>query len=604
MRHQVATIVRHSCAESFIGFVIVFDVALTWVETDSRAAGEAIDPLVKGLQASCFAVYFLEACTRFYVTRFKLFLEAWSYLDMLVVALGLFDYVITPFLRLDLSRLYLLRIMRLFRLTRLLKAMKLFRFLRELRKLLAMIGGCMKTLAWSFLLCFLVMTVWSVIAVETMNPLMQSMQKEGVWDNCKDCALAFSSVWRANLIFYQTIIAGDSWGKIAVPVAMREPWTSIVFVGAHITIVFGLLNLIIAVVVDNGAEMRQKDVIGTAKELDYEELQEKKYLHDIFETIDSDQDGRVTLTELHAGAQSISEFRHWLVVLDVDAEDLMQLFDFVDRDKNGYVEPTEFIEALYRVKHTESRTAVRFVKTIVTDIHKKVQSLETEVRRISMAAGVSRRKKKAVVRDEGSANSSEVRDVGSEPSQSIALSNLRGREVESAVAAATKVLIEAAFQEARLQLEQLEYPFPSEGSESNSPYRHGHVSFRPNGVVQNGVAPRCNGTNGRPGEASQTSDDADDDDDGRIDGASAGHDSPKPDLDSEEDRGGRPRRAQTRSSNGNVDLQRGEPPAKRLSKIQECDSPKSAKIMGRPQFRPQPRLPLGTLDIQQEDLII
>ena len=30
---------------------------------------------------------------------------------------------------------------------------------------------------WSFLLCFLVMTVWSMLMVETLHPLLQQLQE-------------------------------------------------------------------------------------------------------------------------------------------------------------------------------------------------------------------------------------------------------------------------------------------------------------------------------------------------------------------------------------------------------------------------------------------
>lgn len=47
----------------------------------------------------------------------------------------------------------------------------------------------------------------------------------------------------------RTVIAGDSWGEIAVPVIEAHPSTALIFVGAYLTIVFGVLNLIVAVVV-------------------------------------------------------------------------------------------------------------------------------------------------------------------------------------------------------------------------------------------------------------------------------------------------------------------------------------------------------------------
>lgn len=53
---------------------------------------------------------------------------------------------------------------------------------------------CAKTLVWSFLLCFLVMTVWSMLMVEMVHPLLQELRDRGSFMDCKGCDRAMSSV--------------------------------------------------------------------------------------------------------------------------------------------------------------------------------------------------------------------------------------------------------------------------------------------------------------------------------------------------------------------------------------------------------------------------
>ena len=55
-------------------------------------------------------------------------------------------------------------------------------------------------------------------------------------------------VMGANLLLFKTVIAGDSWGEIAVPVIEEYPATALIFMGSLLTLVFGVLNLIVAVV--------------------------------------------------------------------------------------------------------------------------------------------------------------------------------------------------------------------------------------------------------------------------------------------------------------------------------------------------------------------
>ena len=74
----------------------------------------------------------------------------------------------------------------------------------------------------------------------------------------------------ANLLLFKTVIAGDGWGEIAMPVIEAHPFTALIFMGAYLTIVFGVLNLIVAVVVDTFADARERDVLNLAEEMEHD----------------------------------------------------------------------------------------------------------------------------------------------------------------------------------------------------------------------------------------------------------------------------------------------------------------------------------------------
>ena len=66
--------------------------------------------------------------------------------------------------------------------------------------------------------------------------------------DCKFCRSSLHSVLNANLLIFKTVVAGDSWGDVAVPLIEHHPWVATgIFVGSHLTIVFGVLNLVVAV---------------------------------------------------------------------------------------------------------------------------------------------------------------------------------------------------------------------------------------------------------------------------------------------------------------------------------------------------------------------
>eukprot|EP00929_Paragymnodinium_shiwhaense_P019478 TRINITY_DN13262_c0_g2_i3.p2 TRINITY_DN13262_c0_g2~~TRINITY_DN13262_c0_g2_i3.p2 ORF type:complete len:346 (-),score=73.33 TRINITY_DN13262_c0_g2_i3:423-1460(-) len=153
------------------------------------------------------------------------------------------------------------------------------------------------------------------------------------------------------------------------------------------------MQLITAVVVDSFADMRKHDVNGLAVELEDDERDEKRCLRNIFEALDADDSGEVSLEELIIGTRQNKEFGQWLRVMDLDGNDLQRLFAMLDVDKNGSIEVEEFIDTLYRMKNAESRTTMKMVKHVVETVeqtinrlaidmhclHGKFESLQTQV---------------------------------------------------------------------------------------------------------------------------------------------------------------------------------------------------------------------------------
>merc|ERR1711871_1408918 len=131
--------------------------------------------------------------------------------------------------------------------------------LKELRSLVMGVVVVSKTLGWALLIVLIFMTIWSTLAVEMLHPLMEEVAASNVWEDCERCERSFSSIMAANLTFFQTIIACDSWGRVAIPVIELYPLAAIIFVGSLFSVVVGIFNLIVAVLVDTTAEHRARD---------------------------------------------------------------------------------------------------------------------------------------------------------------------------------------------------------------------------------------------------------------------------------------------------------------------------------------------------------
>ncbi|CAE7594193.1 unnamed protein product [Symbiodinium natans] len=284
-------------------------------------------------------------------------------LDSVIVLCGYIELILESISTSEeIQKLSILRALRLVRIFRLMRLLRRIRALRELYKLVTMMATCLKTLLWSFFFCFIVMTIWAMLLVEVVNPLVLKMNLETTeFADCDWCQQATSSVMYANLLLFQTVIAGDSWGRMANPLIRAYPETALIFIGSSLTLVFGVLNMIVAVVVDTFAEARAHDILNLAEEMEQDLESDTKFLSKLFERIDTDRSGRVTLDELIEGARKDPEFQSRLRVMDIDEVDLQQLFEMIDVNGEGSIEASDFIWPLSRWVH-DSKTAPRFIK--------------------------------------------------------------------------------------------------------------------------------------------------------------------------------------------------------------------------------------------------
>ena len=96
--------------------------------------------------------------------------------------------------------------------------------------------------------------IWSILAVERFHPINRVLYAER---QDHYCANAFETVMRATLVFFQTLIAGDSWGTCSIPVIEAQPAYFIVFAEAFVTIQLGFTNLVLAIIVDKAQEAKE-----------------------------------------------------------------------------------------------------------------------------------------------------------------------------------------------------------------------------------------------------------------------------------------------------------------------------------------------------------
>jgi len=151
-----------------------------------------------------YLVYLVEYTLRVLAYGSEVLKHKSAIMDLVVLVVSTVDYAMKIFVSEagDGSILSILRLLRLCRLPRLMRATTFLAGVKELRRLVQMMMTCAKTLFWSFLMCFLVMSIWGVMAVELVHPVAQELAEKGTWGDCERCGRAFESVLAANLTFF------------------------------------------------------------------------------------------------------------------------------------------------------------------------------------------------------------------------------------------------------------------------------------------------------------------------------------------------------------------------------------------------------------------
>jgi len=319
--------------------------------------------------------YTVECLVRVYALRRAFFHSKWNVFDVVIVFLGavgeIFESMCGDHCENNMEHFQVLRCLRMLRL---LRAARVIISFKELYSLICGMSSCLKTLLWAAALVFLMLTMWSIIGVEYLHTIVSELARNGHYDDCAHCGQSFQNIMFANLTFFQ-IVSGDGWSDLARPLIVHHPWTAALFVGVIFTMVFGMLNLITAVIVDTAAQARESDVVHMAAQKAYERKYAWSNVAKICNEMDTDKDGNISFPELEKGTKDIPELNAYLSVLGVENHELHMIFDMLDDDQHGKIPINDLCEALYKMQIHEHKTTHVFVKHYVEDIRKHVREM-------------------------------------------------------------------------------------------------------------------------------------------------------------------------------------------------------------------------------------
>jgi len=276
----------------------------------------------------------MECMLRAYVERGAYVWNKWNCIDLFTVLAG--------WVGVAASNVFNATLLRMFRLVRVVRALRVLISVPEFYLLITGLYSSIKAIIFGALMLVAVIIFWAVISVELLHPIASSL----TWDECPRCPDGFRGIFAASLTLFQQIVAGDSWGEISIRLVEAKPWTSILLFSMLITISLGMLNLILAVIVERAAEARENDHEAKIKQKQKDRSRSMEDLASFCASMDEDNNGMISFEELWKGYEEVSEFKKLMEVMDLKREDMATVFNVLETDFNQEVPYLELCQHL------------------------------------------------------------------------------------------------------------------------------------------------------------------------------------------------------------------------------------------------------------------
>jgi len=229
---------------------------------------------------------------------------------------------------------------------RLIRMVKLVRALQGVYVMALAMWHAMKAMCF---ICSVMVFGVLLYAIVATNMIGRSSAFDGVriYDDTVD--ERFGTVFRSmySLLELMTL---EGWDQVARPLVETQPLT-IIFIGSFIVIfTFGMLNMIVALVVEK--TMEQTRHLSELRELQTNQKMrlELSQVIGLFHSADDNSDGGLSFSELsHALEKNVVVRRH-LRNMGVPVENAKELFNVLDWDSSGVIQVKEFVSGIAKTQ--------------------------------------------------------------------------------------------------------------------------------------------------------------------------------------------------------------------------------------------------------------
>lgn len=310
----------------------------------------------------------------------------WNMLDMILVVPSVVEFAIQT-LEFNISFMRTLRLLRMLRTLRMIRIMRFAATFRHLRLMLLAVLKSLVPLFWAIFFLTFLMFLFAVMFMQGTAQYLANITSAEDQSFVPDMQEFFTTLPMMLLTLLLCISGGISWWEIATIVRELGVGYLLMFILFILIMLIVVLNIITGIFVNESIETASKDHDLIVQ---MEVLHTRQMLFELqrlFEEIDGDADGSITLEEFeNALRDQQGSVRGVFRLLDIDITDARDFFSVIDVDGSNRIEIDEFVMGCLRLKgnghHLGLESVMQEHKKRLKDMNRRQERVEVKLHSI------------------------------------------------------------------------------------------------------------------------------------------------------------------------------------------------------------------------------
>jgi len=272
------------------------------------------------------------------------------------------------------------RLLRLAHSARTLRILRMFQFFTSLRKMVLSILNCFQALFWLIVLICMLLYSFAVGFMQINVMQLRDWQHDEI---CLDgIRTGYQSIEASMLTLFMSITGGIDWREAMSSLSCVSRFAGVVFLGFIGFFIFGVLNVVTGVFVDNALVIAQLDRNFVVQEELQKNRLETNRLREWLSVLDTNDNGELTKEEIEYHVQLIPKeiVSAELSSLDLEDDSLLEIFDHIDKEGTGSVNLETFLDGILHMRGEAKSIQVWRIGMEQKRLSEHIQDLQLEMR--------------------------------------------------------------------------------------------------------------------------------------------------------------------------------------------------------------------------------